>query len=95
MAYIVSIAYGWSIRFDHGGRVCSGSYISEDVEDPEKVYLIKSGKFIRLYVFIATGLLCLPIVLLIAFLLVIRYVNRKSPKKAGEGPFDDSHSEAK
>ena len=94
LAYIISVAYGWSIRFDHGGRVCSGSFISGEEEDPEKIYLIKSGKFIRLYVFIATGLLCVPIVLLIIALLIIRCVNKRPQKQVKEKPSEESQSEA-
>ena len=81
MAYIVTVAYGWAIRFDEGGRVCSGAYMKEDEKEPEKVYLFKSGKFIKIYVFIATGLLCVPIVLLVIALLVIRTINKRGKKK--------------
>ena len=82
MAYIITVAYGWAIRFDEGGRVCSGAYMKEDEKEPEKVYLFKSGKFIKIYVFIATGLLCVPIVLLVIALLVIRTINKRGKQKA-------------
>ena len=81
VAYIFTVAYGWAIRFDEGGRVCSGAYMKEDEKEPEKVYLLKSGKFIKFYVFIATGLLCVPIVLLVIALLVIRAINKRGNKK--------------
>ena len=81
VAYIFTVAYGWAIRFDEGGRVCSGAYMKEDEKEPETVYLLKSGKFIKFYVFIATGLLCVPIVLLVIALLVIRAINKRSNKK--------------
>ena len=81
VAYIFTVAYGWAIRFDEGGRVCSGAYMKEDEKEPETVYLLKSGKFIKFYVFIATGLLCVPIVLLVIALLVIRAINKRGNKK--------------
>ena len=61
--------------------MCSGAYMKEDEKEPEKVYLFKSGKFIKIYVFIATGLLCVPIVLLVIALLVIRTINKRGKQK--------------
>ena len=61
--------------------MCSGTYADPSIENPEEVYLLKSGKFIKIYVFIATGLLCVPIVILLIAMLIIRAVNKREQKK--------------
>ena len=90
VTYIVWIGYGYMWRFGEMGKIASGDYIDENTKNKE-LYMIISGKFMKLYLLIATGVLALPCVFLILAIPIVICINRKKRREyeSSEEEYDD------
>jgi hypothetical protein len=75
-------------RWSHGGRVCSGDYLSEDEVFDKNDYLIFEGKFIRgvlILIYSILGLSCLSI-----FLITVCFYRRHRTEQEPSGDVNTS-----